>query len=178
MDEPQTVCEWGPLTVGLSCQMSLYLSPPRRVFVGWSCSCRASSPWRRSPTARHQSSRHHSPWYNGLNIPAGGSISKGTGTGLSVFNWLLAERNKRSVCGCDCRAETVAVYHSSGPQEPSIWQESVWGHPLQSRHRHLADGTSQSHWSSPHCALQQDSSSLPGPLEKDKKTGRGRCKRD
>lgn len=65
--------------------MSLYLSPPRLVSVGWSCLCRASFPWRRSPTVKHQSSTRHSVWYNDLKSPPGGSIDKGTGTGLCQF---------------------------------------------------------------------------------------------
>lgn len=56
------------------------------------------------------------------------------------------------------------AYRSWGLQEPSIWQGSVWGPHLWSRHRRLADGTSQSHWSSPSCSLQPDSFSLPGPF--------------
>jgi len=56
---------------------SLYLSPPHHVSVGCSCLYRASSPWKRSPRARPQSSKRHSVWYSDLVTTAEGSIGKG-----------------------------------------------------------------------------------------------------
>lgn len=68
------------------CQItSLHLSPPLHVSVDWSCWCRGSFPWRRSPTVRCQSSRHHSLWYNDLKTTAGGSVSKGIGAALCEY---------------------------------------------------------------------------------------------
>lgn len=57
---------------------NLYLSPPHPASDGWSCSCRASFPWKKSPTAGPRSSRRHYVLYKGLITTAEGSIGKGT----------------------------------------------------------------------------------------------------
>lgn len=58
----------------------------------------------------------------------------------------------------------LSFYHSSGLQEPSTWQGSVWDPPLWSKRRHPPHGTSRSHWSSPRFSPQLGSFWLPGPF--------------
>lgn len=106
--------------------VSLYLSPPLLLSVGCSCSCKASFPWRRSPTVGHQSSRHHSLWYNVLK---------------STSRWQQRQRHRSIFLIVYWQKETSEVFLVLTAGQSRLWRTIIQGFRSRPFDRDLSEAT-------------------------------------